>query len=266
MNLHLRKFDPRTIGENRICVIVAKRGSGKSFLTRDIMYWKKHIPFGVCMSGTEEGNGFYGKYVPDVFVYSEFKPDVLDRIIKRQKKLVKRGVPNSGVFVVIDDCAYDKKMMKDPNFRTLFYNGRHFGIFFILTMQYAMDLSPDMRSNVDYVFVLRENIIQNRERLYKNFFGVFPSFDMFCQVMDQTTENYECLVLDNTSKSNKIEDCVFWYKAKDVGEFKMGSPEFWAVHETVYNPSWDEDEDEAQGGRPAKKNQMVINVKKRGSV
>jgi hypothetical protein len=27
------------------------------------------------------------------------------------------------------------------------------------------------------------------------------------------TENYECLVIDNTRKSDKIEDCVYFYKA-----------------------------------------------------
>ena len=32
-----------------------------------------------------------------------------------------------------------------------------------------MDLPPALRANVDYVFILRENIIQNREKLYKSF-------------------------------------------------------------------------------------------------
>ena len=37
---------------------------------------------------------------------------------------------------------------------------------------------------------------------------------MFFQVMDQCTENYECLVINNNAKSNKLEDQVFWYKAE----------------------------------------------------
>jgi len=269
MDLRLRKFDPSTIGNNRICVIIAKRGSGKSFLTRDIMWWKRHIPFGVCMSGTEEGNGFYGQYVPDVFVYHEYNGDVLAGIIKRQKKLCKRGVPNNGVFVVIDDCMYDRKMIKDPNMRALFMNGRHWNIFFVLTMQYCMDLSPDLRANVDYVFALREPVIQNRERMYKSFFGIFPTFDMFCQVLDQTTENFECLVLDNTSRSNNVSDCVFFYKARaDVGKFKMGSKEYWQVHRSTYNPTYDEDEEQQDRVRsdqhPVKKRSSVtVTVRKK---
>ena len=112
----------------------------------------------------------------------------------------------------------------------------------MLTMQYCMDLSPDLRANIDYVFILRENIIQNREKIYKNFFGIFPNFDMFVQVLDTCTENYECLVLDNTSKSNKIEDVVFWYKAKIRPEksFRIGAPQFWNCHKAKYDPNHDE--------------------------
>ena len=255
--LQLRKFDPATIGDGRICVIIAKRGSGKSFLTFDLMHHKKHIPFGVVMSGTEDGNGAFKKVMPDSFVYSQYEPDVLARLIKRQKRLCKNNVPNSGVFLIIDDCTYDKKMLKDPNMRAVFMNGRHWKIWLVMTMQYMMDMGPDMRTNIDYVFVLRENIIQNRERLYKSFFGIFPTFDMFNQVMDQCTENYECMVLDNTSHSNRIEDCVFHYKARDLGKFKMGSPEFWQVHRSVYNPRYDDDEDE----KPSKKKAAVARKK-----
>lgn len=34
-------------------------------------------------------------------------------------------------------------------------------------MQYAMDIPPALRANIDYVFCLRENIQANREKLYK---------------------------------------------------------------------------------------------------
>ena len=45
---------------------------------------------------------------------------------------------------------------------------------------------------------------------------VCSSFESFCQVMDQCTENYECLVINNNSKSNKLQDQIFWYKAEPV--------------------------------------------------
>ena len=62
---------------------------------------------------------------------------------------------------------------------------------------------------------------------------------MFNQVMNSCTENFECLVLDNTSRSNKIEDCVFWYKAKLHDNFRIGSPALWNFHQKNYNPRHD---------------------------
>ena len=80
---------------------------------------------------------------------------------------------------------------------------------FIITMQYALGIPPSLRTNIDYVFILRENYVSNRKRLYEQFAGMFPSFDMFCQVMDSCTENYECLVINNNAKSNTLEEQIF---------------------------------------------------------
>ena len=63
--------------------------------------------------------------------------------------------------------------------------------------------------------------------LFDNYASVFPSFEFFCQVMDQCTQNYECLVIDNTTQSSKLEDSVYWYKANMHGDFRIGAPEFW---------------------------------------
>ena len=58
--------------------------------------------------------------------------------------------------------------------------------------------------------------------------------------MDQCTQNYECLVIDNTSQSNKIEDCIFWYKAEMHGDFRIGAPEFWAHSAAHYKEKEEE--------------------------
>jgi hypothetical protein len=79
---------------------------------------------------------------------------------------------------------------------------------------------------VDYVITCRTPGIQDRERLWKNFFGAIPTFHMFQSIMDNTTENYSVLVLDNTVQSNALTDSIFWYKAPLRGphmhNFKTG--------------------------------------------
>lgn len=240
MQLRLRKFNPSVIKSGSVCVVIGKRNTGKSVLAKDIMFHKRDdLPQGIVLSGTEEGNCFYGGWIPDSFVYNDFDRNAIQTLIATQKKRRKAGTLEP-VFLILDDCMYDKKLLKEKCMRYLFMNGRHLNIFLLLTAQYCGDLGPDIRTNIDYVFVLRDNITSNRERLFKNFFGLMPSFASFCQLMDGTTEKYHCLVLDNTSQSNNMEDCLFWYKARADHSFRMGSPAVWRFHQSNYNPNHDE--------------------------
>jgi hypothetical protein len=195
MNIQIKKFDPTSIDPCRICVFVGRRGTGKSQLVTDILYHQRKIPVGVVMSGTEESNEHYKSFVPDSFIYGQYEPTVIEKIITRQKQVIKKNnndssneaVIKNNVFVLLDDCMYDNKWTRDVNIRGIFMNGRHWKILFMITMQYCMDLPPCLRANIDYIFILRENIIQNREKIYKNFFGIFPTFDSFNEVLNQCT-------------------------------------------------------------------------------
>ena len=141
-------------------------------------------------------------------------------------------------------------------------NGRHYKILFLITMQFALGIPPNLRGNIDYVFILRENYISNRKRIYDHYAGMFPTFEIFCQVMDQCTENYECLVIDNTSKSNKIEDQVYWYKASPHESFKIGAPEFWQHHSNNYNDGHGITEETFDYKSMKSKKGPFVNVKK----
>jgi hypothetical protein len=94
-------------------------------------------------------------------------------------------------------------------------------------------------------------------KLYKHFFGIFPTFDAFNEVLIQCTENYECLVLNVRSTSNKIEDVVFWYKAKVGRKFRIGSKELWEHHQRNYNPKH-QDPDDKPPEQQKKKEQVVV--------
>ena len=273
-SLNLRKFDMNRIGKGSVCVMIGKRNTGKSFLTKDLLYYKRDIPIGTVISGTEGANQFYSKIVPPLFIHEEYSPEIIANSVKRQKLVVskmreqenKYGKSNIDpyAFVILDDCLYDNTWTKDTNVRSLFMNGRHYKVLLIITSQYSLGIPPNLRCNIDFVFILRENIVNNRKRLYDNYAGMFPTFEVFCQVMDQCTENYECLVIDNTSKSNKIEDMVFWYKADDHDNFTMGSPEFWQHHSSNFKDEYgDNPEEEFNINMGKKKNTPTINVKKR---
>ena len=265
MTLELRKFDMKSIqfkpNENKgpVVVLIGKRDTGKSFLVRDLLYYQQDIPIGTVISGTEEGNGFYGKMVPRLFIHNEYNSAIIENILKRQRTVLKqvkkemeaykRSSIDPRAFVILDDCLYDNTWSRDKLMRLLFMNGRHWKIMLVITMQYPLGIPPTLRTNIDYVFILRENYIANRKRIYENYAGMFPTFEAFCQVMDQCTENYECLVINNNSKSNKLNDQVFYYKADNHNDFRLGSKEFWEISKGLP----DEDQEEQYDPSKSKK-------------
>ena len=270
-NLELKKFDISSIPDDKVIVFIGKRETGKSFLVKDLLYYNRDIPVGTVISGTEGANSFYSSMMPGLFIHNEFRDDIISNYLKRQKKAVKQYNEqkdvngNSNVdprgFFILDDCLYDQSWVKNTDIRSMFMNGRHYKSLFVITMQYALGIPPNLRTNIDYVFLLRENIHSNRKRLYEQYAGMFPTLEIFNQVMDQCTENFECLVINNNSKSNKLDEQVFWYKADSHSDFKIGHPSLWEYHQNNYNPNHDEIE-EYDINQNRKKKGTLINVKK----
>jgi hypothetical protein len=276
MTLELKKFNMNSIefnpDENKgpVIVLIGRRDTGKSFLVRDLLYYHQDIPIGTVISGTEAGNGFYANHVPKLFIHDEYNSNIIENILKRQRTVLKqvkkemeaynKSKIDPRAFVILDDCLYDASWTKDKMMRLLFMNGRHWKIMLVITMQYPLGIPPNLRTNIDYVFILREPYIANRKRIYENYAGMFPTFESFCQVMDQCTENYECLVINNNAKSNKLHDQIFWYKANPQGDFKLGSKEFWEISKNINSD--DEDEMYDPNSSRKKSNGPVISVRK----
>ncbi|CAM9636692.1 unnamed protein product, partial [Phaeothamnion confervicola] len=243
-SLIVKKFNPtKATSKNCIILILGKRASGKSVLISDLLYHlnRAKVPRIVVFSGTEASTGYYGQFVPDAFIFSTLDLDVLERIVENQKKLTadkKFGrIPadtDIRLVLLLDDVGFDKKVLKSTTIREVLMNGRHHGIIFMLALQYSMDISPDLRTNIDYVFSMRDNIPRNVAKLYENFFGVFETLQQFRTVFEQCTQNYECICMDNTNPCAPLQESIQWYKAKLGRSFHFGSKESWEFHKSRY--------------------------------
>ena len=221
-------------------VVIGKKDTGKSFLVRDILAnTQEYFPVGTVISATELMNEFFQHMVPSKLIHDKYKPEIVQNAIKRQynikaarnnDKKVKGGNSNidTRAFLILDDCLYDNSWINQESTRYVFMNGRHIDMMTIITMQYPLGITPNLRTNVDFIFILRETITKNRRIIYENYAGMFPTFEMFCQFMDQCTEDYHCLVICNGVQSNRLEDQVFWYKASDHPPFKLCDDSLWS--------------------------------------
>lgn len=273
MSIELKQFDMRWINflpnetKGPVIVLIGRRDTGKSFLVKDLLYHHQDIPVGTVISGTEAGNHFYENMVPPRFIHDEYDVSIIQQLMLRQRQVLEQmrdeqratGRASSfdpRAFLIMDDCLYDDSWARDKLVRMMFMNGRHWKLMVVITMQYPLGIPPNLRTNVDYVFILRETYMSNKRRIYENYAGMFPTFDSFVQVMEQCTENYECLVINNNVKSNKLTDQVFWYKAEPHADYRLGSRDYWEVGSL---PEADKDDDLSElGGRTASKPKITV--------
>lgn len=249
--LPIQEFNIDEMVINPSILMIAKRGSGKSWITKAIIYRFSDIPAGIVISPTEKDNPFFSDFFPDTFIYYKYDSNVLKKLLFRQKLILSksREKEENGkkidprVIVVMDDCLASKgTWAKDEPISELLFNGRHRQITYILTMQYALGISPELRSNFDYVFLMAEDITSNLKRIYEHYAGMFPDFNSFRQVFKQLTEDFGAMVIKNRGSRTNLCDKISFYKAPDLKNKKLnfGCKQFRSYHKKNYDNTWEE--------------------------
>jgi hypothetical protein len=142
-------------------VVIGKKDTGKSFLVKDILFHAQNaFPVGTVISGTEVANEFFQHMVPSKLIHDKYKPEIVMNAIKRQLavKQARNHAKKSGgaaasmdprAFLILDDCLYDKTWINEESTRYIFMNGRHIDMVTLITMQYPLGVSPNLRTNID---------------------------------------------------------------------------------------------------------------------
>lgn len=236
MSLKIRRFDMSKIKNNRALFLIGRRGTGKSFLLKDILYnLRNRVDTAYAMCPTATSLEMFGTCIPPANIYEKYDESFVKCLFNALDVLKKTGHPRS-VALALDDIMYKKNVMKSETMREVMMNGRHVNMWVINCVQYLMDMGPDARTQIDYVFVLKTSSVNERQKLWKYFFGMFESFDMFNQTINKCTENFECLVLDQTEPKNSIQESVFYYKADPRLEnvtFQVGRSIYWKLGELL---------------------------------
>lgn len=202
--------------------IVGKRGSGKSCIVRELIQ-KLNYKNVIVISQTERMNNFYSEFIPKENIYYEYKPEIVESILRRQEKMImkQRGglvlEKDVELLFIMDDCLSQKgAWARDIPLSELLFNGRHYKIGYVLTMQSPLGLAPELRINLDYVFMLADDTISNLRRMYDYYAGMFPTFGLFKQTFTELTKNYGCMVIINRGAKTNIYEKICHYRAPDL--------------------------------------------------
>jgi hypothetical protein len=249
MSLPIKEFFLESMCENPAIVMIAKRASGKSWVCRSILRHFRDIPVGIIIAPTERmaNPPFYSEFFPDSYIHYDYKSEIIERLLYRQDIMIEKqkDKEKDGVvidprgFILMDDCLSKKgSWMKDQPIMELLFNGRHYRIMYMLTMQFPLGITPELRCNFDYIFLLAEDIYSNLKRLYDHYAGMFPTFDSFRQVFKELTDDFGTMVIVNRGARSSFLEKIFWYKAGNESVGMIGCNQFVDYHRNNYNPEW----------------------------
>ena len=230
----LRRFEPSEMKLDATVIAIGKRRTGKSWAFRHIMHsLKQHFDAGICISQTDELNGFWRQYMPAKYIFNRFSPMILEAVFDRQKAIMQdtrlteeEREKKARFFIILDDVISDPQIRYDPTIAELFVAGRHYKLFTMITTQYAKAVTPTLRSNADYVLILHNKQESQREALWRDF-ADFMTREGFYTLMDAYTEDNEILVVDTSEPTAKVWEILHWFKAMDPGAFKLGNAAYW---------------------------------------
>jgi len=231
----LKEFNPEDIKLDGTIVAVGKRRTGKTWVFRNLMYlMKDKFKAGIVISQTDDLNKFWRQYIPKKYIYNRYDPAILEAVFRRQKRIMnddemtdEEKDEEARFFILLDDVISDQRLKYDEALMELFVAGRHYKLFVLITTQYAKAITPTLRGNTDYCFMMKTIQQRQLEALWEDF-GSFLTKDAFAAVINQYTEDNECLVI-NTCPECEVDplQMLHWWKAVDPGDFKMGSKEYW---------------------------------------
>jgi hypothetical protein len=248
-SLPIKEFQLESMCENPAIVMIAKRASGKSWVSRSILKHFKNIPVGIVIAPTEKMSTppFYSEFIPDTYIHYEYKSEIIEKLIYRQDKMIEKQqerekegkIIDPRAFILMDDCLSKKgSWMKDQPIMELLFNGRHYRLMYLLTMQFPLGITPELRCNFDYIFLLSEDFYSNLKRLYDHYAGMFPTFDSFRQVFKELTADFGAMVIVNRGSRSNFLDKIFWFKAKNDPIGTIGCDQFIDYHNNNYDNEW----------------------------
>jgi len=204
--MFIKKFDINEL--YKTCMIGIVGNHETKSIVKEIIYNNKNKQI-LVINPTESHEPFYSKFISNVF--TEYSDELIFKVLNEQGKKIDELREKNKIdeiepyIVVLDNCINNSILIKDQYIDELIFNGIFYNITTIIIIPY-LQLSVHIRSNCDYIFLLADDSIDNRKKIYDNNREMFPSFDIFEQVFQQLTENDGIMVFDNSSNVYWLDD------------------------------------------------------------
>jgi hypothetical protein len=229
MTIILRKFNMKYINYNSLVLIIGLHKTGKSYLTKDLLYHHNEIPLGLVISNKFSNKNVYN-YIPPIYIHEEYNNEFIKKYVKKQIKLVENSEYDTSNFIIFEDCLTFKDYKQNKYLRKLFKSLYELNTLCIIETIELEKIYKHliMKDKIDYIFITKNIIQNNKKEIFDAIYSKIKiEFTVFCKFLDDYTDDYNCLVVYLKTESKYIEDKLFWYKANNHFNFKMCCVESW---------------------------------------
>lgn len=143
--------------------------------------------------------------------------DLTDIIKYQNDNISNRKISN---LLLIIDCQFDpSRYLKDVEIINLLFNGRSLKLSCIVVLPYSLGLSPELRTNFDYIFISGcIDFYSQRKRIYEHYVGMFPNFSSFDQIYKSLDGDH--LIIKNRGMSRSLSDKIrYFVLEKSAGNY-----------------------------------------------
>lgn len=133
-------------------------------------------------------------------------------IAKKVKQFELSLKANEALFCVIDDLGSKKKDMKHPKLKEIMDNGRHYLVFLMVLVQYAINLPSELRNGCKWLFLWPGDLSPaDTKRLWEHYVGgIFKDkkqmLDTFAKI---TSRPHTCMVVRRAGDTQRLDERVF---------------------------------------------------------
>lgn len=192
-----------------VCLMV---GSGKSDKTKQIIDIMDKFGYMKNMDFQKNslifGFGEREEY-PDRFPEARIEWKYSNEILK---DYMEDGIINDDPGVIIFDGCFNlaKEWQGDEWIKILLLNSKFYNKMIFIAADSLIEIKPELRRYINYVFITEENKSINRRSLFRQFGGIFEDYLLFNETYEVLTGEGSAMVIKNGIKVEQITECVFF--------------------------------------------------------
>jgi hypothetical protein len=165
----------------------------------------KDYPTQIIIASNETSNNLYSKYFPYATIYNELEFNVIEELLSEQTKPRSRKA-----LIILDNCfSTVNKVFHNQHLTNLMLNGRHYNITSFTVQLQPLGLIPELRTNFDYICLLKNHSHINKKIMYEKFCSFIVKFTDFVTIYDNITNDGDILIVNQ--KSKQMETKLYYY-------------------------------------------------------